>query len=641
MLLRWLAIVLTLETLVLASGAWTYVARAFDENVKPTSGDWYWRGTRSLEQRNYRRAIGDLTKSLGYIDTTKFGAFNVAAKHAAASKSSEEIDHVADQVYIVALCHNARGTAYGFIGEYENAVKDFDEALKAYPFFPKAFSNRGNAYMNMGRLDRAMSDLNTATRLAPKLPEPYKNRANIYRAKKQDSLAQKELAIADKLNPAEQDFDIAFHVFVGRLVKQALTVAPKNPYLINARGASKDQLEDQRSAIKDFQLARSLDPKLTIAYQNEARALFKLGDKEAAFKVLRQTGTAFPKDAFLQDWIAWKFIEHHNYKDAIEYSNAAIKLNPKFPCALTNRAVAYYGMRDHSKEAIEDCDRAMAINARYANAYATKSAALLDFKKYKESADVASKAILFSYRSPNAYRNRGIAHMRLEMWDKADEDIDRAIQLTPMDLQTQKFINAAPHGYMELMLADRVGGTSSQDAGRSVKREDMEQEASSFSSVITVTPTFPDAYYRRALLDFSSTRPRQAVKDLERYLYLSNWSGKNSGYAASLLVLVLRSMLDDKYAERRLQGAKTQFDEKETVPILSYLLGKLDEKSLLKLDLSRAEKSRNQLLLAISIFQQGDKKRAHELLENLKATGDPKIEENILLPVFLKKSSGG
>ena len=614
-------------------------ARARGEDAKATAGDWYWRGIRSLEQNRYQQALNDFTKSLSLMDETKYGDFMSAAKRAAQSKSIRDIDFIADQTYSIAICYNSRGTAYGTLGNIPRAMEDFDKALKAYPRFGKAVCNRGNGHLSLGKLDLALRDFDQATKFSPDLIEPFKNRAKLYRARKQANLSLKQLEIARRMPPPDESFDTSFHIFVGDLARKGLTLSPNNPYLINALGASKAKFSEQKSAIQDYRRARTIDPKLSIAYQNEVKSLFQIGNDTEAFRVLKQIGERFTKDAFLYDWIALQFIEHHKYKEAIPYSNAAIKLNPRFPCALTNRAVAYFGMGKHSQQAINDCDKAIAINPRFASAYATKAAALLDFNKYHECIEAASKAISFDSDSKDGYHNRGVAYMKLKVWDKADQDLERAIQLTPQDTFTRKYSSevAAHRGNMELMLADSAVGKSTIDAGKAIKKEEMEQQASSYTSVIAVAPSLPDPYYDRALISIASNKPQQASKDLARFLYLTKWSGKTSSYAASLLAIVFRSMHDDKQADETLHRAETKFDQQHRLPILNYLLGKINEKTLLQSEMSRADRTRNLLFFAIDLFQKGDSKKARRFFEDIKKNGDSEVDEFILLPVYLKR----
>lgn len=224
--------------LALALTASALCVSAADESEESSSRAWYWRGTKSLEERNFRLAIDDFSKSLRRIDVIKFGEFNSAARLAASAKSLDDIDRIANQSYMVALSYNWRGTAYGCLGDFHNAIKDFDKALKAYPQFGKAFSNRGNANMNLEHFDEALKDFNQATKVSPELTEPYKNRATIYRKTKRPQSEKRELAALRRMPPPHPDYESAFHTYTSQLIKKALSINPKNGCLLKARDTS-------------------------------------------------------------------------------------------------------------------------------------------------------------------------------------------------------------------------------------------------------------------------------------------------------------------------------------------------------------------------------------------------------------------
>lgn len=214
-----------------------------DDSDESSARAWYWRGTKSLEERRYGLAIDDFSKSLRKIDVIKFGEFDSAARLAASAKSLDDIENITNLNYMVALCYNWRGTAYGCLGDCKSAIKDFDKALKAYPQFGKALSNRGNANMILEHFDKALKDFNHATMVSPELPEPYKNRATIYRKMKRPKLEKKELAALKKMPPPPLDYESSFHTYKFRFVRKALSINPRNAYLLKARDASGEKLK--------------------------------------------------------------------------------------------------------------------------------------------------------------------------------------------------------------------------------------------------------------------------------------------------------------------------------------------------------------------------------------------------------------
>jgi lipoprotein NlpI len=67
--------------------------------------------------------------------------------------------------------HFEQGLAHGRKGHMDQAVEDFDQALKLNPNFTLAYLNQGIAYYEKGNLDRAFSDYNIAIELDPQLAQ--------------------------------------------------------------------------------------------------------------------------------------------------------------------------------------------------------------------------------------------------------------------------------------------------------------------------------------------------------------------------------------------------------------------------------------------------------------------------------------
>src|SRR5215475_12545613 len=60
---------------------------------------------------------------------------------------------------VLAIAHTNRGNAYAARGDFDNAIGDYDAAIKYNPNFSKPFNNRGVAFLKKGDYDRAIKDL--------------------------------------------------------------------------------------------------------------------------------------------------------------------------------------------------------------------------------------------------------------------------------------------------------------------------------------------------------------------------------------------------------------------------------------------------------------------------------------------------
>ena len=57
-----------------------------------------------------------------------------------------------------AEAYNNRGNAYNGLGNYRQAIEDFNRAIEIKPDYAEAYYNRGNAYNSLGNYRQAIED---------------------------------------------------------------------------------------------------------------------------------------------------------------------------------------------------------------------------------------------------------------------------------------------------------------------------------------------------------------------------------------------------------------------------------------------------------------------------------------------------
>src|SRR5215813_5143862 len=75
---------------------------------------------------------------------------------------------------------NNRGIAYFSKGEFDNAMRDFDEAIAAKPNNPVLYHNRGLALYNKGDNEGAIRSYEQAVSIQPRFTAAHNDRANVY-----------------------------------------------------------------------------------------------------------------------------------------------------------------------------------------------------------------------------------------------------------------------------------------------------------------------------------------------------------------------------------------------------------------------------------------------------------------------------
>ena len=154
--------------------------------------------------------------------------------------------------------HYNAGVALQQQGRLEDAVAEYDQAIRLSPQFADAYLNRGLAYIQLEQYERAVQGYDEAIRLNPQDAGLYNNRGNAY-----EGLEQYERAI--------QDYD------------EAIRLNPRAAFYRN-RGLAYIEHGDSQRAILDLNEAIRLRPDYMRAFANRARAHGLLGNDVAAYQ---------------------------------------------------------------------------------------------------------------------------------------------------------------------------------------------------------------------------------------------------------------------------------------------------------------------------------------------------------------------
>jgi tetratricopeptide (TPR) repeat protein len=136
----------------------------------------------------------------------------------------------------LAITYLNRGNLYKANGAYDQAIADYDEAIRLDPRDVKAYNNRGLAWMMKSAFDRALADLDQAIRLNPKYEDAFVNRGGVYYRK-----GNYANAVAD--------------------YAEAVELAPNDTEALYWRGKAKLKNGDETGGEADIAAARKINPK--------------------------------------------------------------------------------------------------------------------------------------------------------------------------------------------------------------------------------------------------------------------------------------------------------------------------------------------------------------------------------------------
>ena len=116
------------------------------------------------------------------------------------------------------------------------------------------------------------------------------------------------------------------------------------------------------------------------------------------------------------------------YREAIAYFDRAIRLDPEYSRAYTNRCFLY-AVLDEFDRALPDCNRAVALDPSNSRALYDRGTIHLATKQYDKAIADLSAALAQAPRFGDAYGNRAVAYYGKGDHERAWQDVHKAQQL--------------------------------------------------------------------------------------------------------------------------------------------------------------------------------------------------------------------
>jgi tetratricopeptide (TPR) repeat protein len=286
--------------------------------------------------------------------------------------------------------HILRGNAYFKKGNYDQALNDYNDAIKLVPSNPVAVNNRGNIEARLGQYDKAIADYSEAIHLNPGYANAFNNRCFAYNARG----AQGAQGRPDG-NPeghTEGDYEKAAHDCRRAI---ALDTEQTNFYL--GLGNALNNKKDFDKALQAYDLAIQLDAKNAKAFLG--RCSVNIGIK--------------------------------NFNSAIVDCSQAIQLDPTDPIAWNNRCFAraiFEQLKEQLKSALDDCNQALKILEN--NPFYLNSRGLIFLKMGSFDSAIADydRALLLQPDETSSLYGRGIAKLNKGDVAGGNDDINAAKQ---------------------------------------------------------------------------------------------------------------------------------------------------------------------------------------------------------------------
>jgi tetratricopeptide (TPR) repeat protein len=174
-------------------------------------------------------------------------------------------------------------------------------------------------------------------------------------------------------------------------------------------GTDGDFRAEKREAVTQFSRAIKLNSRYTVAYFLRAYAKDQLNDPKGALADYDRVIALNPKLAqAYNDRGNLKVNKLNDSKGALVDYDRAIALNPQYALAYNNRGVLKQSQLNDAQGALADYNQAIALNSKLAQAYNNRGNLRDDLNDAQGALTDYSKAIGLNPKYANVYHNRGL-----------------------------------------------------------------------------------------------------------------------------------------------------------------------------------------------------------------------------------------
>ena len=250
--------------------------------------------------------------------------------------------------------YTKRGSAWQALGNLENAIRDWDEAIKLSPRDPFLFSLRGEAWRMKPNL-RAIDDLTEAIRLDPNQASFFSHRAMAFL-----DFGERRKAIDDCTEAIRIDPNLARAYAVrGRAwteleqfeiaqadLDRAILLDPGDSVALRDRGAMHSQQKNDDKALADLSEAIRLNSKDAAAYCYRGYTWARKGDFGKALADYEASLSIEPDDVATRNLLGLTWTAANQLKKALAEFDRALQKDPDNLLVQFNRAVVLLLLRD-------------------------------------------------------------------------------------------------------------------------------------------------------------------------------------------------------------------------------------------------------------------------------------------------------
>ena len=345
---------------------------------------------------------------------------------------------------------------YQLRGKYEEAITQYQQALKQDPQSSYLYESLALLYYQRGYIQKAISHCQQAIKLDPHTSSPHRLLGNIYYSlffysEGKSQYAEKaieEFETALKLDKSDSDIYLTLgKLYLGQKNYQESINAlyeylQANPQSEEARFyLAKNYLEqkDYHSAIENLKQALEIRPNYLRAITTLASIYRLLKDTPNAILTYQKGLEVLPKDVGLRNSLALEYLEGENYEKAAEEFSTVLSYDPDNRFALTYLPFSYHKLKRYEEaeklylQVLEkypdDVDSHYNLGQLYVDLkdYPKALEAYLHLLSMREKGEIK----LGDNELANLWTRIGIAYFRSQNFPQAIKSFQEALQLNP------------------------------------------------------------------------------------------------------------------------------------------------------------------------------------------------------------------
>ena len=413
--------------------------------------------------------------------------------------------------------YNNRGLTRDMLGQREEALRDLGKAIELNPGNALFYNNQGVVYerswrmqgeleraRELWRLQKAVQSLNKAIAMDPEYARAYYNRAGTYYDRQQWDRA------LDDLDKAIETEPLAGFYFV-----RADTHSNLGHY---------GQADEDYS--KAIELSRDATTQARSLYNRALLRYYHLGEHEKGLADFTQAIKLDPGFAMAYRARGAVYREQERWEEAARDYSKAIELEPGNAGAYSGRGDVYTQL-GKLEEALQDYNKAIELKLDDFGAYLRRGNAYYRLEQFAKALPDFSKAIELEPNDAGAYVGRGSAYTRLGQFEKAFQNYNKAIELEPGNagaylgrgdayVQLGQLREALQDYNKALEFEPDYSGAYLRRGNAYVRLEQFEEALQDYSKVIELEPNNAGVYVGRGYVYERLGQLEEALRDYSK-----------------------------------------------------------------------------------------------------------------------------